>query len=477
MDDQCPFVGRRRKATFSELKQMGIPVSVIDELPESTNPPESHSDGDAPADEVERTNRPDWASREIWLTECWIRVDEDGDGYSELRRILAAGGDDKVEILEDEEVAFIPIATLCPIPIPHKFYGFSVADLIMDLQILRSMIVRNLMDNVYNTTNQRYVALEGEVDIETLLSSSPGGVVIAQTSVDSVKVLEQPQMSMGAWNLLEYLHTTKEERTGVNRASQGQSSGVAGETASGVASLLEQSNLRVEMIIRIFAETGVSRAYELIPRVLAEADVKEQVIRLRDEWVSIDAKAWRADVDVEVEVGLGTSQSAVQVDNMMMLFDVQQKLMEFDGRMVTPENVFNAIERIPEAMGFSAPEMFFTEPDPNEPIPEKDPDPKVLQVQADQEAEMVKLQIERETLQFRREQMMLEAQLKREELQTRVLVAQIQGKFSVQQAGVNAGSNEKTAAARQEADLAREALRISGQADIARSNASNRTQQ
>jgi len=168
---------------------------------------------------------------------------------------------------------------------------------------------------------------------------------------------------------------------------------------------------------------------------------------------------WRADLDVQVEVGLGSSQSPIRVDNLMLLHDLQKQIMEVDGRMVTPENLYNALERVPEAMGFTADGMFFTRPDEDEPPPEPPPDPKMLEVQQKQEAEAVRLQIERETLQFRHRQLEVERELKIMQMQTQIKVAQIQGAYSVDQAEVHAHGNIASAEHKGETDLARELLR------------------
>lgn len=448
-EDDCPFVGRRVRRTHSDLVAMGFEPAFIHALPHGDGPiDENERRSDEPFSE-EDVNRPDWASREIWLTECWIRVDRDGDGYAELRRILCAG-DTKVKILEDDETSFIPIAAICPIPIPHKFHGMSLADLIMDLQLIRSTLLRQYFDNIYNTTNIRFEVVNGEVEIDDLLSSSPGGVVrVNQPGM--VNPLQSEQLGPGAWHLLEYLHQVKDNRTGLATAAPAM---MTGETATGFSGLQEQANLRIEQIARIFGETGVKRLYEQFLNVMREADVKDQVIRLRDEWVEISGDTWKADLDVEVEVGLGTQQSAIRTDNLLMLFDLQKQVMDFDGRMVTPSNVYNVLQRVPEAMGFSIESLFFTEPDPNEDPPEPDPDPKVLEIEMKKQAEMVKLQIERETLQFRREAAMIEAQLKREQMQTQIQVAQIQAQGSIAQAQVHADGNVASATSKQEADLA-----------------------
>jgi hypothetical protein len=440
LDDDCPFVGRRTKVTYSDLRGMGFAPELIENLPTDDIHAYSQQSIERREDEQITLNtayeRPDWASREVWLTECFIRIDEDGDGYAELRRILCAG-DSGIKILEDDEVSHIPIATLCPVPIPHKFYGLSMADLLKDLQRIRSTLLRQMMDNIYLQNNSRYEVVEGEVEIEDLLTTSPGGVVRVQSPGMVNPLVTQP-LGPGAFNLLEYLHGVKEDRTGITRYNQGRDASSLNQTATGLSAIMEAANLRIEMIARIFAETGVTRLYEQLLYVMRENPVKEEVLRIRDEWVPMDPRMWRANLDVEVEVGLGTQQTAVRVDNMMLLYDLQKQVKETDGRMVTPENVYAVVERIPEAMGFPTQGLFFTEPDPSEPEPEPDPDPKLLEIEGKSNEAKAKLELEMQTLNFRKYQADLDAQLRREEMVTRVKVAQIQGQANVAQAEVHA---------------------------------------
>jgi hypothetical protein len=329
------------------------------------------------------------------------------------------------------------------VPVPHKLYGLSWADLIMDLQLIRSMLLRNIMDNVYQTTNQRYEVVEGEVELEDLLTTTPGGYVRV-SGPGMIKTLETQPLGTTAMGALEYLHGIREDRTGITRYGQGMDAGTPNSTATGIATMMEAANLRIEMLARIFAETGVTRLWEQLLYVMREAEVRPEVVRIRDEWVEMDHRMWRANYDVEVEVGLGTQQSAVRIDNLMLLHDLQKQILDFDPRMVTAENVLALAERVPEAMGFPTKELFFTTPNLEEPPPEPPPDPKMVEIEQKANQAVIEAQTELETLRFRAQQAALEGQLERERIAadraTRIEVAQIQADAQVRQAEVNANS-------------------------------------
>jgi hypothetical protein len=76
----------------------------------------------------------DKSMQEVETFECYMRVDFDNDGIAELRRVFYAGQ----TILENEEIDYIPFCSICPIPMPHKFFGHSMADRTMDLQLIKS---------------------------------------------------------------------------------------------------------------------------------------------------------------------------------------------------------------------------------------------------------------------------------------------------------------------------------------------------
>jgi len=153
--EDANFVCHRVEKTLSQLREM-YPDKDID-------PEELGSGGyDEEAYSMERLARyefdnsskysgwgagsgnNDESQRTYWLHESFIRTDYDGDGLAELRKVCTVGD----FVLANEEVDEIPFISICPIKIPHKFFGLSVADLVMDLQLMKSTLLRNLMDNM-----------------------------------------------------------------------------------------------------------------------------------------------------------------------------------------------------------------------------------------------------------------------------------------------------------------------------------------
>jgi hypothetical protein len=69
-------------------------------------------------------------SRQITILTVWNRADIDGDGELELIEIVYSGQ----YIISAKEVEFIPVANMCPKPLPGNFYGMSIAESVIPMQ-------------------------------------------------------------------------------------------------------------------------------------------------------------------------------------------------------------------------------------------------------------------------------------------------------------------------------------------------------
>ena len=176
--EDARFVGHRVQRTQSELKSMGY--KNVEGLGEGDENQSSNMEriarlsyNDENAYMSDEISMGDDSQRKVWVVEAYIRCDFDGDGISELRKVTVAGN----ELLDNEEVDFTPFVSITPIPLPHVFFGLSVADLAMEKQKSKTSLIRAAHDNTYLEANGRYYAVEGQVNLDDLLTSRPGGVV------------------------------------------------------------------------------------------------------------------------------------------------------------------------------------------------------------------------------------------------------------------------------------------------------------
>jgi len=318
--------------------------------------------GSAEADESLRT---------YWLHESFIRTDYNGDGIAELRKVCTVGD----YVLANEEIDEIPFVSLCPIKIPHKFFGLSVADLVMDLQLMKSTLMRNLMDNMYNQNFGRYAVLEGQANLDDLLTQRPGGVVRVK-SPNAITPLATPPLEPYTFQMLEYLDGVRESRAGVSRMSQGldQNALTSHTTATAVNAVMTASQSRVELIARNFAETGVKELMERIYQLLLKNQDKERVVMLRNEWVPVRPDAWNDKSDCTVSVALGNGNKDQQLSHLTVMLQFAGDAMRGGLPIVNMQNMYNIGSAMIKNMGFQNVDDFLTNPEnlqPEGPSPEE----------------------------------------------------------------------------------------------------------
>lgn len=306
--------------------------------------------------------------RKVTFTECYKRVDYDGDGYAELRKICLIG--DK-HILSNDEIDYIPFEMWTPVPMTHRLIGRSAADQTMDLQLQKSTVLRNIFDNFYLTNNVRTAAVEGEVNLADLMNSTPGGVV-RMTAPGMVQPLQTQQLSNTAFGLLEYLDSIKENRTGVTRYNQGIDADSLNKTASGINRIMDASAQRLELIAKLFGES-VKRLMLGIHRLLLQNQDKERVVSIRGRWVPVNPSEWRERANMTVMVGLGTDNKDRILGHLMTILAVQKEALGAGLQIVQMPHLYNTLAKIVENAGLKDPSQYFADPATLPPPPPKEP--------------------------------------------------------------------------------------------------------
>jgi hypothetical protein len=340
--------------------------------------------------------------REVWVTEAYVRIDYDGDGIAELRKITCVGS--KVLTYKDggqsanEEIECMPFASWSPIIVPHKFTGLSLADLVMDLQRIQSQLFRNMLDNQYLTNNGRYVAVEGMVNLDDLLSSRPHGVVRTKMQ-GAVSRLDTPQLGATAFQFLDYVDKLREKRTGVSERSQGlDPNQLAPNTAAtAVNQVMIAAQQRIELIARVFGETGMTDLFRLLHKLVLTNQTSKDIFRLRDKYVEVDPSEWRERKDTTVVVGLGNGSKESEMMQLNMIFQNQNQMLgnPKTQNIVTPENVYNTVEDMVKVFNKAAAGQYFTDPTSE----------KAMQAAAQSQQEMMQQKQMAEQIQMQREEM------------------------------------------------------------------------
>ena len=435
-----PFVAHRRLIPRSDLVAMGFPEDVVRDLPaydDLSFSPERvarYSEGEQPSQDESL----DPSMQDVEVYECYVRADMDGDGLAELLQVWYAGN----KILEETETDYIPFHSLCPIPVPHKFYGLSLADKVMDLQLQKSTITRQMLDNLYLTNNYRVGAVDGQVNLDDLISPTPGGVIRMKNPNAVVPMAVQPVANQ-AFPMLEYLDQVQAKRTGVSDATQGLDPNVLQNvTATAVAAFQNASAGKMELIARNFAETGVKSLFKGILQLLCKYQDKPRIIRMRGQYIQMDPREWSNQYDVSISVGLGTGNKQEQMAMLAMILDKQERILQQFGPanpLVTVGQYRETLGRMIEAAGFKDSSTFFKPVTPeidqalsNPPPQQQQPDPAIqammmqaqAQLEIDRQKALADIQAKREKaaaeIQLAREKAAAELELKRQEFEAEV---------------------------------------------------------
>ena len=433
--EDARFVAHRVKKTKSELIEQGYSKTKI-ERAFSAEEAEWKSERLARFDYDSNSSYPDGSVDDgIWVTECYVRVDFDNDGIDELRKITKVGD----EILDNEAVDSVPFSSLTPVPMPHKFYGLSIYDLISDLQLIKTTLMRNLLDNMYLTNNGRYEVVEGQANLDDLMTSRPGGIVRVRTP-GAVSPLATPQLDQNSFNMLGYLDSIREERTGVNKNSMGIGEGglKSHQTATGVAQVMTAAQQKIELIARVFAETGMKDLANNVYQLVQKFESPEKLIRLNNEWVTLYPAEWKEKLDCTAQVGLGFGNKDMNLMHLGQLAQTLQMISQHPaaGMMIKPKNVYNLVAEQIKSMGMKNVHDFITDPGEGD-VPQQGPsaEDQAKQMEAQLKAEELKLKLQKMQTEssLKAKEMELDSQLAQQELELKAAEAQVDMQIKAQE--------------------------------------------
>lgn len=454
MLSECPYVARVMRVTLSDLAQMGYTDVTADELGSSDDPSQSadasfrlsrasrtqdaYSDSDV-------TSIEDDSLAEGWLRIEYVLVDYDGDGVAERRCIYRL----KDRILKNEEASHVPFATASPVLVAHRWDGMSVAEMISDLQQLKTEITRQMLNSLYLANNPRTKVLTDSqgspmANVDDLLDARPGGVLRTK-SMEGLQEYVTPFVGRDSLPVLEYVDAMRENRTGVTRYSQGLGSDGLEKTNGESARLMSASQMRIKLIARIMAECLVKPIFKGILKLLTEGDMQKIAFRLRNEFVEYDPQEWRDSYDMTINVGLGSGDKDLQLRHLGAIFQSQMALAQspFGPALIDPIKLYNTQARLVEAAGFKNVGDFWRDPAKEPPPPQQPPPPppqvliKQMELQADEQK-------------FQAEQILLKT---REELQAAAKLQEVQASLELQAANDQRDSERESLKATYEAQL------------------------
>jgi len=368
--EEADFVSHKVLISRSDLIAMGYDEDEVNNLPASSddiyNTENIVRQGDI--DEYLTDNYAQGQNTKVSIYESYVKYDYDEDGIAELRKIVSAG-DDGSMVLENMPCDNIPFVTVTPIPMPHRFYGRSVSELVEDIQLMKSTVMRQLLDNMYLTNNNRVAVMDGMVNMDDLLTTRPGGVVRTKQPPNQVmQPLQSQPISQQAFPMLSYLDTVREARTGITKSAQGlDADTLNSKTATGVNTLMTQTQMRSELIARIFAETGVKDLFRKIFELMVKYQDKEKIVMLNNQYIPVKPTEWKDRFNISIVVGLGTGSKEQQTVMLNSILERQIQAFQLQGGkempMVSLKNIYNTLSKVIENAGLKNVENYFVDPD------------------------------------------------------------------------------------------------------------------
>ena len=429
--EDAEFVSHKVLISRSDLIAMGYDEDEVNDLPSSSddiyNTENTVRQGDI--DEYLTDNYAQGQNTKVSIYESYVKYDYDEDGIAELRKIVSAG-DDGSMVLENMPCDNIPFVTVTPIPMPHRFYGRSVSELVEDIQLMKSTVMRQLLDNMYLTNNNRVAVMDGMVNMDDLLTTRPGGVVRTKQPPNQVmQPLQSQPISQQAFPMLSYLDTVREARTGITKSAQGlDADTLNSKTATGVNTLMTQTQMRSELIARIFAETGVKDLFRKILELMVKYQDREKVVMLNNQYIPVKPTEWKDRFNISIVVGLGTGSKEQQTVMLNSILERQIQAFQLQGGkempMVSLKNIYNTLSKVIENAGLKNVENYFVDPDVGKQMmPPPQPPPltpiekiEFTRIDAENKRKLADLELQAQELQQKTQEMQLDFEAKIKEM-------------------------------------------------------------
>lgn len=346
--DEADFVAHRRKMTFTDLVQMGIDpddlehVSTDDfewndervnrQFTEDENPQEQDTDDDS--------------MQTYWVHECYVMVDFDGDGLAERRRVLMIGGD----VFQNDPIEDQPFCSMSSVLMSHRHPGLSMADAVMDLQLIKSTLTRQVLDNIYRiNTGKTYIDenFVAEDTYEKALNALSNIVPVDGPPSQVVMTERHTPISAEILNVIRYFDEDQVIRTGVAPNLSLDPKTLQQSTEGAYTEMLTRASERIELIIRTFAETGVKQLCQKTHKLARRHIDRDLHMRLgHRRYAQTNPANWREREAMVVNVGLGNNTKERQSQLLMGIYQIQKELLPT--KLATPANIHHTLSKLIE---------------------------------------------------------------------------------------------------------------------------------
>ncbi len=428
----CFHEVRRRQGDLIDDGYDAKQIKSLPSFPLSMNSEEQARDTVAESQGAAGDDNLNDANRLLLITEHYCRLDMERNGKVALWRITTGGqegeilrrdGKDDVELVD-----MLPFAAMTPVIITHRFFGRSIADLVMDIQRIKTALLRGALDNLYLHNNPRVEVSEShatEQTLDDLLVSRPGGVVRTKQP-GGLNWQVVPDITGSVYPALQYFDTVREWRTGVSAQGQGlDANALQNQSATAANQLFTAAQARMKLIARIFAETGIRDLFQLVHATIRKHGSEPQTVRLRNSWVQVDPRDWKSRNDMTVKVGLGTGGKTERLAGLQLLIGAQEKAVAVG--LVSKKNFYNSAKELTKLLDHKNPDDFFTPPGAPQGQNGQPPDPDAAPIQPPADPKMQELQAKNEI-----EKTQAQADIATQQTKTQAEIAQNDRKMAME---------------------------------------------
>lgn len=363
--DGAKFTAHVVSRTISDLIKEGYDPVLLDSIGDNI--------GEFPSDfrfyaQNESVDHDSWhngdpSMRELDVAECYMQIDVNGDGIAEYCKITVAGRNTPTNILSIEEMSYSPWVSTTGILMSHKFRGLSIFDRLRQIQDQKTSLLRNILDNVYLQNNQRNIVVEGQVNMDDVLVSRPGGIIRAKR-IDAILPLQTPPLGQDAFNMMNYLDSVRAGRVGVAPEGEVTPQRIGERVGSeGVAQLLTAKEELVGLIVRVIAETGVKPLCTKIRDLCTKHIDSVQDYKLRGMWIKTVPSQWMQRTRTTVRVGTGTGNHQKQINALGQVIQLQGTIQQVPGQtLVNPAKVYATIDDFCKFSELNGASKYFLDP-------------------------------------------------------------------------------------------------------------------
>ena len=462
-EDDADYLCHRSSKSTSDLIEMGFDKDLVESLPMDNFTHQTDSRYVARWMDETQTQTP--GVKKVWLREEYKRIDLDGDGIAELLKIFRV---DNV-ILDVEEVDEAPFVVWCPFPRAHRLVGNSLADKVMDLQRVKSVILRQQLNGLYLTNNPRmYVPKEcmTEDTIDDLLTVRPGGIVRGKGTTKPEPLYEAFDMQKGM-TMLEYITGERESRTGITRLNQGLDADALNKTATGTALMQAQGQQMEEFVARNFAE-ALGRLFAKKLRLMQQY-AKPFPVKIDGQSVMVDPTQWPDGLSANVQVGLGSGRKEQRLQYRDQMLDYQQQAVPFG--LANPQGIFKNLSAMVRDAGLGIPTDYFIDPDSPEGQQAAQQAAMMRQSNPDQQKAQAQIQYLQTKTQIEAQRASEQTQLKTGEVQAKLQNEQFKTAAEANQAQQQAQTETALAIQKQQMDYALGQQQLEAETELAHKKA------